>query len=152
MYGLKRQGKKSTDLIVAAGYPLHPDLDLAESIDFTQRRLAELSEMRDPWMRRGKKYDLRGLLARLKNEQNARPRPRCVALRSHLRILPDGSVPVCQFNSERVGNLLTQSLAEVWHGEAAVESRAWVDRCPGCWAECEVIPSAIFTGDILVNS
>lgn len=152
MYGIKRQGKKSSDLIVAAGYPLHPDLDLEESIEFTRRQLAELDEIRDPWMRRGKRYYLRGLLARLTNEQNARPHPRCVALRSHLRLLPDGSVPVCQFNSERVGNLLNQSLAEVWHGAAAGTSRAWVDACPGCWAECEVIPSALFTGDILLNS
>ena len=28
-------------------------------------------------------------------------------------------------------------------------SRGWVDRCPGCWAECEVVPNAIYTGDVL---
>jgi hypothetical protein len=56
---------------------------------------------------------------------------------------------VCQFNTERVGNLVTQSFDEVWRGVAATESRAWVDACRGCWAECEVLPSAIYTGDIL---
>jgi len=151
MYGLKRQGKKSTDLIVQAGYPLHPDLDLAESIEFTQRQLDEVQSIRDPWIRRGKRYYLRGLLARLKSAQDARPHPKCVALRSHLRILPDGSVPVCQFNTERVGNLLKQSFDEVWNSQPIRDARAWVDACPGCWAECEVMPSAIFSGDILVH-
>lgn len=83
--------------------------------------------------------------------QNGRvqPSPPCVALRSHIRLLPDGGVPVCQFNTERVGNLLTHSFEEVWHGAASRQSRAWVDACPGCWAECEVMPNAIYSGDIL---
>ena len=151
MYGLKRQGKKSTDLIVAAGYPLHPDLDLAESIDFAERQLAEVDLIRDRWVRRGKRYYLRGLLARLKNAQDARPRPKCVALRSHLRILPDGAVTVCQFNSERLGNLLTQSFDDLWNSQPTRDARAWVDACPGCWAECEVMPSSIYSGDILIH-
>ena len=59
-------------------------------------------------------------------------------------------MPVCQFNTERVGNLATQSFDEVWYGsEATKRSRDWVDRCIGCWAECEVMPNAIFTGDVL---
>jgi hypothetical protein len=58
-------------------------------------------------------------------------------------------VPVCQFNGERVGNLRDQLFADVWRGAAAVESRRWVDACTGCWAECEVLPSAIYTGDLL---
>ena len=28
-------------------------------------------------------------------------------------------------------------------------AREWVDRCPGCWAECEVLPNAIYSGDLL---
>jgi MoaA/NifB/PqqE/SkfB family radical SAM enzyme len=74
-----------------------------------------------------------------------------VALRSHLRLLPDGRVPVCQFNTETVGNVLHQSFEEVWHGMNARSSRQWVDACPGCWAECEVLPSALFSGDLLVH-
>jgi MoaA/NifB/PqqE/SkfB family radical SAM enzyme len=72
-----------------------------------------------------------------------------VALRSHLRLLPDGGVPVCQFNTEQVGNLLHEDFDTVWHSAAARSQREWVDACSGCWAECEVMPNAIFSGDII---
>ena len=60
-------------------------------------------------------------------------------------------MPVCQFNTETVGNLSTQSFDDVWKSESALESRRWVDACPGCWAECEVMPSAIYSGDLLLS-
>jgi MoaA/NifB/PqqE/SkfB family radical SAM enzyme len=148
MYGKKRFGHKATDLI-GGGYPLHPDLEGADVIGFTRTQLRQTSRMRDPLLRVGKRYYLRGLLERLEGNPKPQPHPPCVALRSHIRLLPDGSVPVCQFNTEKVGNLLEQSWEEVWDAPAARESRAWVDSCPGCWAECEVIPSALYTGDLL---
>jgi MoaA/NifB/PqqE/SkfB family radical SAM enzyme len=152
MYGLKRVGRKAEDLIDATGYPLHPRLRGADVIGFVRRQLADLGRIHDLPSRIGKRYYLRGLLARLQGDARPRPRPRCVALRSHLRLLPDGSVPVCQFNTEKVGNLLTQSFEEMWYGAPANSSRRWVDDCPGCWAECEVIPSALYSGDLLVSA
>jgi MoaA/NifB/PqqE/SkfB family radical SAM enzyme len=151
MYGLKRFGKKAHDLIPATGYPLHPKLQAADVIGFVRTLLRRLPRLRDPLLRAGKRYYLRGLLARLRNEPRPQPHPPCVAVRSHLRLLPDGSVPVCQFNTETVGNLLRQDFDDVWHGGAATAARAWVDACPGCWAECEVMPSALYTGDLLLN-
>lgn len=151
MYTIKRVGRKAEDLIDATGYPLHPNLHGGDVIGFVRRQLANLRTIHDVPTRIGKKYYLRGLLARLKKERRPKPHPKCVALRSHLRILPDGSVPVCQFNTEKVGNLLHQSFEEVWHGAPAKSSRQWVDDCPGCWAECEVIPSALYSGDLLTN-
>ncbi len=151
MYGAKLRGTKAEHLIVPDGYPLHPALDGADVAGFVEDELRRVGEYRDPLLRRGKRYYLRGLKARIGGQADARPRPRCVALRSHVRLLPDGSVPVCQFNTETVGNLLTDSFDAVWHNASARESRAWVDNCPGCWAECEVMPSAIFTGDIAVG-
>jgi MoaA/NifB/PqqE/SkfB family radical SAM enzyme len=151
MYGAKRFGKKAVDLIPTTGYPLHPKLEGADVIGFVRRQLRHLARRRDPLLRAGKRYYLRGLLARLQNQADPRPRPKCVALRSHIRLLPDGSVPVCQFNTEKVGNLVTQSFEEVWHGAAACQSRGWVDACVGCWAECEVMPSAIYSGDLFMN-
>jgi Fe-coproporphyrin III synthase len=151
MYGLKRFGKRATDLIPETGYPLHPDIPLDRAIDFVAGQLRRGTGLRDPLLRRGKKYYLRGLLARLEKKNRPMPRPPCVALRSHLRLLPDGRVPVCQFNTETIGNLLHQSFEEVWHGDTAKPAREWVDGCPGCWAECEVMPSAIYTGDVLVG-
>lgn len=150
MYGAKRRGQKAEDLIIAGGYPLHPKLKDADVLGFVERELARVGQFRSPMLRWGKRYYLRGLRQRLKGVSRPRPNPRCVELRSHIRLLPDGSVPVCQFNSERVGNLLHQSFAQLWYaGEATKQSRAWVDRCVGCWAECEVMPNALYTGDLL---
>jgi MoaA/NifB/PqqE/SkfB family radical SAM enzyme len=151
MYSLKRVGHKASDLIQAGGYPLHPGLRGADVLGFVRRRLADLERLPGLATRIGKRYYLRGLLARLRGDRRPWPHPRCVALRSHLRLLPDGSVPVCQFNTEKIGNLLHESFEEVWYGAAAGTSRRWVDACPGCWAECEVIPSALYSGDLLAG-
>lgn len=200
MYGAKLRGKKAEHLIVPAGYPLHPMLAGADVIGFVRGELERLDRYRSPLLRWGKRYYLKGLLARIQAQQKGNdqqkgngqqtgnlqqhpspqqlgsgpqcghagengngvmpvenryaalepPRgPRCVALRSHVRLLPDGSVPVCQFNTEKVGNLLHQSFEELWHAPQTRTSRRWVDDCPGCWAECEVMPNAIYTGDLL---
>jgi MoaA/NifB/PqqE/SkfB family radical SAM enzyme len=149
MYGIKLRGTKAEHLIVPTGYPLHPGLAGADVMGYVEKELASVPGLRNRALRWGKRYYLRGLKARLEGAASPQPNPRCVALRSHIRLLPDGGVPVCQFNTERVGNLLTQSWEEVWHGESVAKSRDWVDKCPGCWAECEVMPNAIFTGDIL---
>lgn len=162
MYGAKRRGTRAEDLI-SRGYPLHPALEGADVIGFVDRELARTSALRSAALRFGKRYYLRGLRARLALRRPAEgraasaggdgrpsPNPRCVALRSHVRLLPDGRVPVCQFNTETVGSLLTQTLDEVWSGAAANASRAWVDACPGCWAECEVMPSALYSGDFFL--
>jgi MoaA/NifB/PqqE/SkfB family radical SAM enzyme len=149
MYGIKRRGKIASDVIVERGYPLHPMLAGADVLGFVDDELAALPELADVGTRLAKRYYLRGLRARLRKEADPQPHPRCTALRSHLRLLPDGGVPVCQFNTERVGELRTRPFAEVWRGQAAEASRRWVDDCTGCWAECEVLPSAIYTGDLL---
>jgi MoaA/NifB/PqqE/SkfB family radical SAM enzyme len=147
MYGLKLRGKRADHLIVPRGYPLHPKLAGADVVAFVERELERLAATPSISRRVGKRYYLRGLIARLRGRQSHQPR--CVALRSHVRLLPDGRVPVCQFNTETVGNLRDESLRDVWRGKPATDARAWVDACPGCWAECEVIPSAIYTGSIV---
>jgi MoaA/NifB/PqqE/SkfB family radical SAM enzyme len=149
MYGLKRFGKRAYDLIPSRGYPLHPNLAGADVVGFVRDQLRRLPGLRDPILRWGKRYYLRGLLARLEERPRPSPKPPCVALRSHLRLLPDGRVPVCQFNTETVGNLLHQSLEEIWQAAPTRAQRAWVDACPGCWAECEVMPSALYSGDLI---
>jgi MoaA/NifB/PqqE/SkfB family radical SAM enzyme len=148
MYSIKLRGKRAEHLISKSGYPLHPSLEGADVIGFVERELkaADRLPLRE---RVGKRYYLRGLRARLRGDADPKPHPRCVALRSHLRLLPDGRVPVCQFNTETVGNLSTDPFADVWGSPEAERARAWVDACAGCWAECEVIPSALYTGDIV---
>lgn len=148
MYGIALQGSAADHLIVPRGYPLHARLAGADAVGFVKAELDRVGEMKSALLRIGKRYYLRGLLARLQGDEAARPAPRCVALRSHIRILPDGRVPVCQFNTQTVGSLRDQSWAEVWRGAQAASQRAWVDACPGCWAECEVMPNAIYSGDL----
>jgi MoaA/NifB/PqqE/SkfB family radical SAM enzyme len=149
MYGIKLRGKRAEHLIVKQGYPLHPKLHGADVVGFVEREIERLPSMRNPLRRAAKRYYLRGLLSRLRGDANPSPHPRCVALRSHVRVLPDGRMPVCQFNTEIVGDLTKQTYQEIASQPTMRDSRAWVDACPGCWAECEVMPSAIYTGSLL---
>jgi MoaA/NifB/PqqE/SkfB family radical SAM enzyme len=97
-----------------------------------------------------KQYYWRGVRSRLvEGEKAPLPNPPCVALNSHLRIYPNGDVPVCQFNAKRVGNLRRESFERIWFGADAGAQREWVRKCPGCWAECEILPNAVYTGDLL---
>ncbi len=100
-----------------------------------------------PADRVAKRYYLDGIRNRLLARE-ASPNPPCVALHAHLRLFPNGDVPVCQFNSWRMGNLREQSFEEVWFGAPVQSARKWVRMCSGCWAECEVLPNAVYSGDI----
>jgi MoaA/NifB/PqqE/SkfB family radical SAM enzyme len=95
-----------------------------------------------------KRYYLAGIRNRLLRGQ-AHPNPPGAALGAHLRLYPNGDVPTCQFNSRVVGNLRSQAFSELWASAATADQRAWVKRCPGCWAECEVLPNALYSGDLL---
>jgi MoaA/NifB/PqqE/SkfB family radical SAM enzyme len=100
-----------------------------------------------PLERIAKQYYLDGIRNRLLAHSPS-PNPPCVALRAHMRIFPNGDVPVCQFNSRRLGNLREHSFEELWFGQEAKFWRNWVRMCSGCWAECEVLPSAVYSGDL----
>ena len=97
--------------------------------------------------RLAKRYYLQGIQNRLIKKVGT-PNPKCVALSSHLRIFPNGDVPTCQFNSQVVGNLRVTPFSELWNSVRKHEQRAWVKACPGCWAECEVLPNAIYSLDL----
>jgi MoaA/NifB/PqqE/SkfB family radical SAM enzyme len=122
-------------------------LDRAALRAFFERAERDLRQL--PFTQRiAARYYLAGIRHRLLHGV-AVPNPPCAALGAHLRIFPDGDVPVCQFNSQIVGNLRRQSFREVWEGPSAAAQRRWVHACAGCWAECEVLPSAIYTLDLL---
>lgn len=94
------------------------------------------------------RYFLRGLANRLLYQKNS-PNPKCVALGNHLRILPDGSVPICFFNNRIVGNLKDVPWHELKKNTETLAAKNWVKNCPGCWESCEIIPSAAYTGDMI---
>lgn len=77
-----------------------------------------------------------------------KPNPKCVELRSHFRLLPNGDITICLYKPAVVGNLLNSSFREIWFGKRMEKGRQEVKKCPGCWAGCEIGPNAIFTGDL----
>ncbi len=100
--------------------------------------------------RKAKEYYVRGIRNRLLGN-TGEPNPKCVALNTHFRLFPNGDVPTCQFNTKKVGNLRHQSFEEIWYGasDKMGRQRDWVKKCPGCWAECEVLPNSFYTGDLI---
>ncbi|MEE9558781.1 MAG: radical SAM protein [Candidatus Brocadiales bacterium] len=95
-----------------------------------------------------KKFFNEGLKNRLLYNKKT-PSTRCVALTSHIRILPTGEVPVCIHSNTIVGDLTKQDFRELWYGEEMERYRETVRNCPGCWMPCEVAPNAIYTGSII---
>lgn len=104
------------------------------------------------WARRAKQYYLAGIRERLLSSERSEDwtNPPCAALHSHLRIFPNGDIPTCQFNSQTIGNLRKNSFAEIWESQFAKEQKEWVKSCVGCWAECEILPSAVYSLDLLL--
>lgn len=94
------------------------------------------------------KYFLKGIKNRILKNIGS-PNPKCVELNSHFRMLPDGSVTVCLYKPQIVGNLLSSSFNDVWFSKEAEIYRKEVRDCGGCWAGCETGPNAIYTGDII---
>lgn len=131
-----------------------PDMKSVSLSDFTPEQLQYIFEQLDTrdgirdlpeWL--VQRYYLRGLKNRLLYNIET-PKPRCIELRNHMRLMPNGDVVTCVYYPTVIGNLRSQSLNEVWHNEIARQQRALVRQCPGCWAGCEVKPNAIYTGDI----
>jgi len=58
------------------------------------------------------RYHLKGLYNRMVKSRHS-PNPKCVALNNHLRLLPNGDVPVCIYNGRVVGNLRKQSFKSI---------------------------------------
>jgi MoaA/NifB/PqqE/SkfB family radical SAM enzyme len=94
------------------------------------------------------RYYLRGLRNRLQYHVES-PKPRCIELHNHIRLMPNGDVVTCVYYPTVVGNLQRQSLSELWFSEETRAQRDIVRKCPGCWAGCEAKPNAIYTGDIV---
>lgn len=116
---------------------LHDLIPAADSID-------------SRWEKIFKKYYLNGLYKRLVLGKYA-PGSRCVVLKNHIRILPDGSVPVCLYNSNIVGNIVHEDFSGLWHGVKISEMRNWVNNCKGCWQQCDIFPNLVWSGDIIFH-
>lgn len=117
-------------------------------IDFIRQVIADGEKNGDFKEKLINNYHWKGLYNRLVHGRPS-PNPPCVAVKNHIRVLPNGDVPTCLFNKTVVGNLLDNSLDEIWRGEKAEKARKWVAGCSGCWQSCETSVSAIYTGDIV---
>jgi Fe-coproporphyrin III synthase len=127
-------------------YETFGDFSRQELSAFFHELLADVAGYPLP-ERWAKTYYLRGLSSRLLAGE-AGLNPPCVALSSHLRLYPDGTVPTCQMSSKRAGDLKTETLAGMRASERFQAQRSWVKNCAGCWAECEILPSAFYTADL----
>ncbi len=132
-----------------------PDMKAVSLSDFTPEQLNYIFEQLDTrdgirdipeWL--VQRYYLRGLKNRLLHNVEA-PKPQCIELHNHMRLMPNGDVVTCVYYPTVVGNLRQQSLAEVWYNDKTKQQRQVVRKCPGCWAGCEAKPNAIYTGDIV---
>ncbi len=92
-------------------------------------------------------YFVNGLYDRMVREGSSRG-PDCVTLNNHLRLLPNGDIPICLYNGTVVGNVREKSFKDIWFGEDIKPHRQFVSDCSGCWSSCETAVSAIYTGDI----
>lgn len=131
-------------------FSLYGNFDKKELAEFIKKLIKKTGSFGDFKEALAKKYYLKGLYNRvIKNKD--KPKPACTALKSHLRILPNGDVPICLYNATIVGNLKEKSLKELWFGrnDKVETGRQWVKNCKGCWAGCETIVSAIYSGDIV---
>ncbi|MBI5303287.1 MAG: radical SAM protein [Chloroflexi bacterium] len=131
-----------------------PDMKSVSMSDFTSEQLNYIFDQLD--RRDGihdipeylvQKYYVRGLKNRLLFNRED-PKPPCIELHNHMRLMPNGDVMTCVYYPTVVGNLRQQSLQELWYNEKTKQQREVVRKCPGCWAGCEAKPNAIYTGDI----
>lgn len=146
-YSLERDLERDVDGTDA--YETYGAFSTAEIEQLLDQVEADLGEL-DRGERLAKAYYLAGLRRRLLGQEGPEGPP-CVALHGHMRLFPNGDVPTCQHNTKVVGNLRNQSFHELWGSAKAGEQRAWVRSCAGCWTECEVLPSAVYTGDLALH-
>ncbi len=132
-----------------------PNMKSVSMTDFSPEQLQYIFEQLDArdgmndipeWM--VQRYYLHGLKNRLMRGVES-PKPQCIELHNHMRLMPNGDIMTCVYYPTVVGNLRKQSLEEVWFGEKIKPQRRVVRNCPGCWAGCEAKPNAIYTGDVV---
>ncbi|MGM9992910.1 MAG: radical SAM/SPASM domain-containing protein [Candidatus Bruticola sp.] len=73
----------------------------------------------------------------------------CLANRSILYIMPDGSLATCGLRQEPLANLAFQNFAEVWQSGSLERARQLVSKCAGCCQYSLKIMSSIYNGEIL---
>ncbi|MEW5693780.1 MAG: radical SAM protein [Candidatus Hydrogenedentota bacterium] len=94
------------------------------------------------------KYYHKGLKNRLLYEKYT-PKFICTVLSNYFRILSTGDVVICNIYDKPIGNLKKTSFRQLWYSPEADTARKIARNCRGCWYGCEVIPNAVYTGDII---
>jgi MoaA/NifB/PqqE/SkfB family radical SAM enzyme len=82
------------------------------------------------------------------SDGNDWPRFRCQELAALVYMLPDGSVVSCGMRPVPVGNLVHQSIEEIWRGAPAAHAREVVAACGGCPQASVMITSRLYGGMI----
>ena len=98
--------------------------------------------------RLGHMYLLEGEANRLLANLNS-PRFSCCSLFTHFRLLPDGKIIPCSGLPREIGDVREATFSEIWRSARADAGRKLVKNCRGCWIECDVMPSAFYSGSII---
>ena len=74
----------------------------------------------------------------------------CTALRNSFCLDHRGNVYPCLYFNVKLGNLLKQSMEEIWFSEKAESVRKLIKegQCPNCWVECETYRNIGFYPEI----
>jgi len=145
---LHRVGRNRAELPAEAGrYTTFSAFTRQELEDFFRDAESDASTLPSLVERLSMAYYLRGLRHRLLDQQGT-PKPSCRSLSDFFRILPNGDVPICFNDSRVVTNLRDVGFRKAWSSDEVQGGRAIVRKCPGCWSGCEIIPSAVYTGDL----
>lgn len=157
-------------MVIAARYSENTKVDISpleQAVPFLPAFPVETSRLEEIYnqITSGNSLKMPGILSRsslwelgnrylVRGEKNralrgkANPRPPCTALFSHFRLFPDGEVIPCIGLKTSIGNIREESFSRIWKSHLAREIRKLVKTCRGCWIECDILPSAFYSGAI----
>ncbi|MBP7652347.1 radical SAM protein [Candidatus Dependentiae bacterium] len=94
------------------------------------------------------KYYQDGFYNRIKLNKK-KPNSPCLALFNRCILDPYGNILTCNYITNPVGNASEDGFSKVWNSESSKTNRKLVKNCDKCWLGCEVIPNAIYSGEII---
>jgi len=141
------EGNRSELPVNAGSYATFAAFERDELSNFFREAEADAAALPSLVERLSMAYYLRGLRNRLLDGKGD-PKPSCRSLSDFFRLLPNGDVPICFNDSRVVTNLRAGSFRDAWSSAGLDDGRAIVRKCPGCWSGCEMVPSAMYSGDL----
>lgn len=77
------------------------------------------------------------------------PETKCLASVNLLRILPDGTIPICTYFASSIGKVGKDDYGCIVVSANLKKARRITNSCKGCWLNCETIPSSVFSWSLI---